>query len=81
MDPRKGMSAREAHDWEWRALPGWAKAITLLVGLPCWLVWLWAVIDDNVPSTVQTVCFGLFVAVALMQIACLTWIIRLRRPK
>jgi hypothetical protein len=75
--PLDGMTSREVYDWEWNALPSWAKFITFVIGGPAFAVIIWSVFDeDAVSSLTRTVCFLLFLAVALMQIYCLNKIIR-----
>lgn len=75
--PLDGMTSKEAYDWEWRALPRWAKATSLFVGGPAFAVLVWSTFDeDAVGGSTKTVCFVLFAAVALMQIYCLNKIIR-----
>lgn len=75
--PLDGMTSKEVYDWEWNALPSWAKIITFVIGGPAFAVIVWSVFDeDAVSSLTRTVCFLLFLAVALMQIYCLNNIVR-----
>ncbi|MBX9617476.1 MAG: hypothetical protein K2X25_17940 [Caulobacteraceae bacterium] len=76
-DPRAGMTPKEAYDWEWQALPRWAKAISLFVGGPAFAVLVWSAFDDEaVGSQIKANCFALFAVVALLQVYCLTKVIR-----
>jgi Ca2+/H+ antiporter len=51
----------------WKAQPRWVKLLTILVGLPAWLVLMAAVFNDNINATVETVALGAFVATCLLQ--------------
>ena len=84
VSPLDGMTSEDAYDWEWRALPRWAKAISLVVGGPAFAVLVWSTFDEEaVSGSTKTICFVLFAAVALMQIYCLNKVIsdaKRRRP-
>jgi len=51
----------------WRVLPGWAKAITVLVGVPAWLVLMLGVFTDKADSRTAFVAFCVFGSVAVLQ--------------
>jgi hypothetical protein len=70
------MTPKQVWEWEWRALPTWAKAVTFLIGLPAFGVLTWSVFDDSVSGIIQAICFALFAAVALVQVYCLNRIIQ-----
>jgi hypothetical protein len=55
-------------DGHWRVQPRWAKALTLLVALPAWIVWMVSVFTGTPDGTLQTVAFGAFATIALLQL-------------
>jgi hypothetical protein len=52
----------------WRVQPLWVKFITIAVGLPAWLVLAFGVLTGRVDGDVEAVSFGLFLAVAILQL-------------
>jgi len=76
------MTNEEAYDWEWRALPRWAKLYSLGIGGPTFMILTWSVFDkEAIGDTLQVVCFCLFMSVSLAQIYCLNRIIRRNAAK
>ena len=56
-------------DGHWRVLPAWVKAVSMLVGLPSFIVLMIGTFRGDFDSTLQTVAFGAFAGVALLQMA------------
>jgi hypothetical protein len=48
-------------------LPGWARAITVLVGFPAWWVLMLGVFTDKAGSRTDFVAFCVFGSVAVLQ--------------
>ena len=57
------------NDGHWRVLPRWVKVISVGVGLPAWLVLVTLLFTDHLGGTVFTATFGIFAAVAALQMA------------
>lgn len=75
--PLDGLTRKEVYDWEWKALPSWAKTVTFVIGGPAFAVMIWSAFDeDAVSGPTRTVCFVLLLAITLMQIYCLNKNIR-----
>jgi hypothetical protein len=71
------MTPKEVYDWKWKALPCWAKAVSFIVGGPAFAVLVWSTFDPSaVGDRTKAICFALFAAVALLQVYCLTTIVR-----
>jgi hypothetical protein len=51
----------------WRALPPWAKAVTIFVGIPAWLVLMVSVFRGETDSRISFVAFCIFGSVAVLQ--------------
>ena len=55
----------------WRVLPQWAKAISIGVGLPAWIVLAFGVLTGRGDTTINHTAFITFAAVAALQTALL----------
>lgn len=53
----------------WRILPTWVKTITILIGLPAWIIFLVCLVSGAIGSQVQVTAFAAFMMVSLLQIA------------
>jgi hypothetical protein len=51
----------------WRALPQWAKAITIFIGVPAWLVLMASVFRGEPDGGTSFVAFCTFGGVAVLQ--------------
>ena len=61
---------RELNRSHWAVQPYWAKALTVIVGIPAWLVFAYNIVVSNEPDDrIIRVAFGLFMTVCLLQLA------------
>lgn len=60
-------TGRDSH---WRLLPHWVKAVTVLIGLPAWLVCVAGMLRGDFGSSYLMTAFAVFGCVALLQIVC-----------
>jgi len=51
----------------WRVLPPWAKAITIIIGMPAWLVLMVSVFWGEPDGRVSFIAFCIFGGVAVLQ--------------
>jgi hypothetical protein len=56
-------------DGLWQVQPRWVKALTLLIAVPAWLVFVTSIFAGTLGGTLQTIAFSAFAAVALLQLA------------
>ena len=54
-------------DPHWQAQPVWVKALTILVGIPAWLVIFYIILSGNLDDRLLNVAFPLFAIVCLLQ--------------
>ena len=55
-------------DGLWQVQPRWVKALTLLIAVPAWLVFVTSIFFGTLGGTLQTIAFSVFAAVALLQL-------------
>jgi hypothetical protein len=65
-DEEELSSFRDGH---WRVQPTWVKALTFIVALPAWVVWMWGVFTGELKGTLETAVFVAFGLVVLLQMA------------
>jgi hypothetical protein len=70
------MPPDERWEWDWKALPNWAKVYTFLLGVPSFSILVWDVFAGPLSERVKIICVVAFLSVALVQIFCLNRIIR-----
>ena len=70
------MTQDEIWEWEWKALPTWAKVYTILVGVPAFSIIVWDVFTERLPEQIKIICLVAFFSVTFVQIFCLNRIIR-----